>query len=86
MSVSRTPADKKSRDWDPSFLRARREAAIILLAFLFWLGWTVGASWRLGYRSGPGELETVIGFPSWVFWGVLAPWCAATLFSVVFAL
>ena len=68
------------------FLRARREAAIVLVAFVLWLVWTVGVSWRLGYHWKPGEVEMFFGFPSWVFWGVLVPWISATLFSVIFAL
>ena len=74
------------RDWDPTFLQARREAVLVLLAFLFWLCWTVGACWRLGYRSPQEQIELILGFPSWVFWGVLVPWIAATVFSVAFAL
>jgi hypothetical protein len=27
----------------------------------------------------------VLGLPSWVFWGVLTPWLAASLASIVFA-
>ena len=30
--------------------------------------------------------STVVGLPSWVFWGVAVPWLAATTFSIVFAL
>ena len=84
--MSNDPPKETPRDWDPRFLRARREAAIVLIAFFVWLCWTVGVSWRLGYQTKPGELDLLFGFPSWVVWGVLLPWISATLFSVVFAL
>jgi hypothetical protein len=68
------------------FLRARREAILILLAFFLWFFWALGASWRLGYHTSSDALELFLGFPSWVFWGVLVPWIAATVWSVAFAL
>ena len=32
------------------------------------------------------DLETVSGFPAWVFWGVALPWLVATAWTIFFAL
>ena len=69
---------------DSGFLRARREAAIILASWAACLVWTIAYSHFFGYRPGPVAL--VIGIPSWVFFGILVPWVAATAFSVWFSL
>ena len=69
---------------DPAFLRARREGAIILIAWAVCMVWTVGASWLLGYTDAPARM--VWGIPGWVFFGVMLPWMAATAFSVWFSL
>ncbi len=72
--------------FDPVFLNARREAWLILIAWVVCLIWTVGYSAVAGYDVPPEEVSFVLGMPSWVFWGVLTPWIAATLFSVWFGL
>ena len=72
--------------YDPAFLRARREAAWILLAWAACLVWTVGYSAWAGYAVPPEAVTLTFGMPSWVFWGVAFPWVAATAFSVWFGL
>ena len=69
---------------DPAFLRARKEAVHILLAWAACLLVTVGISWATGYSG--ASIEPVWGIPGWVFFGVLMPWAAATAFSVWFSL
>ncbi len=66
------------------FLRARREAALILASWAACLLWTIVYSHLYGYQAGPVPL--VLGIPSWVFFGILVPWVAATVFSVWFSL
>ena len=58
---------------------------VILAAFAVCLVWSVTWCYLAGYR-GPGEagLATVLGMPSWVFWGVLVPWLGADLFACWF--
>ncbi|MFO0953976.1 MAG: hypothetical protein U0835_23030 [Isosphaeraceae bacterium] len=34
---------------------------------------------------GAEEIRPVLGMPSWVFWGILAPWAACAVFSIGFA-
>ena len=78
--------DAKPLRYSTSFLRSRKEALWILIAFGFFLAWTVGYSCYTGYGEGSEPLRTVFGLPGWVFWGVLVPWAASLLFSIGFAL
>ena len=48
--------------------------------------WVVGYCWGNGFLDSDEQVALVIGMPAWIFWGVAVPWCAATLFSIVFAL
>ncbi len=75
---------KESETGDAAFRRARREAAIILVAWGVCLAWTIGYSHFFGYDR--SHLQLLWGMPSWVVVGVLFPWVAATAFSVWFSL
>ena len=81
-----TESDSSNTPFDPVFLNARREAWLILMAWAVCLIWTVGYSAVAGYGVPSEEVSIVLGMPGWVFWGVLVPWIAATLFSVWFGL
>lgn len=72
--------------FDPFFLNARREAVIILIAWAVCLIWAVGFSALAGYDVDSDQVSIILGIPDWVFWGVLVPWIAATVFSVWFSL
>lgn len=72
---------------DPVFVHGRREAIVILAAFLVLLVWSVGCCYMLGYSEPSemaGSVSMVLGIPSWVFWGVAVPWIAADLFTIWF--
>ena len=69
----------------PLIVSARREA---LVAVAFWfvvLVWSVGVCTAWGYGRDPKSLTFVLGFPDWVFWGLVAPWAACTAVSGWFA-
>lgn len=84
------------------FRHARREAVVVLLVWAAALLWTVGYCYLRGYSSYPPEswaaqqrlatprtaedFRQIAGLPDWVFVGVLLPWGACTLATVVFAL
>ena len=79
-------AEKDDRSYDPVYVNSTRETTVLLLAFVVFLVWTVGAARWFGY----GTTEQIIGsriwgMPSWVVWSVLVPWGAATLFTFWFA-
>ena len=68
-----------------SFLNAKKEAWIIILAWFVCLVWTVGYAGLAGYQNG-GDVSLVLGMPAWIVWGVMLPWFSATVFSVLFSL
>ncbi len=81
-----TRPDSTETPFDPTFVNARREAGWILVAWAVCLIWTVGYCALWAYDVPPDQIGIILGMPSWVFWGVLVPWIAATLFSIWFGL
>ena len=68
---------------DPVLHSARREA---LLVFAIWLAacvYSIAVCYRLGYGRDATALTYVLGFPDWVFWGIITPWSVCTLLSFV---
>ena len=64
---------------------SRREAFI---SFGIWLGacvYSIGVCYRWGYGRDAATLTYVLGFPDWVFWGVVAPWSVCTALCFVMA-
>lgn len=74
---------------DPIVTSSRREA---LTFFVLWgatLAYTIGYCYTHGYNR---ELDPsldgmtfILGWPDWVFYGVVVPWLVCTAISVVFA-
>ena len=74
------------RSEDPVLKSSRREAVVALVIFIAAFAYTVGYSVLNGY--GPpaeGRLTFVLGFPSWIFWGVVVPWVSCLGLSWWFA-
>ncbi|MFN0195544.1 MAG: DUF997 family protein [Planctomycetaceae bacterium] len=69
---------------DPILVSSRREAVIVLVVFLIALFWSVMTSYTLGYNIKAEELTYVLGFPHWVFWGIIVPWGTMIVFSLLF--
>ncbi len=70
----------------PLLKSARRE---MLGALAIWLAatiYSVGYCWAFGYGRDPQSLTFVLGFPDWVFWGLIVPWGVCTAVSIWFAL
>jgi hypothetical protein len=80
---------------------ARREAWIVFWVWAFALVWSVGWYYLFGYQHDETSLPVrlglaeatpalpptlVLGFPSWVFWGIIVPWMACSVFTVWFGL
>ncbi len=79
-----TPSPKHDRI-DPLVVHARRQALVILAAFVVCLIWSISWCCLLGYpEPDGGPAAKVLGIPSWVFWSVLVPWIAADLFAFWF--
>ena len=82
------------------FRHARREALVVLAVWVVALVWTVGYCWLRGYeraaddalvRSGlaaardADNFQQVLGLPDWVFFGILLPWLACTVFTMLYS-
>lgn len=64
-------------NYDRTFLNARREAFVIILLFGLFATWSLTVSYWLGATESEHAVSvsaTVLGMPSWVFWGVFLPW------------
>ena len=66
--------------------QSRRELWLILLAWLGCALWVISYCSTNGYDLAPEEVSTVLGFPDWVFWGVVTPWMIANAFTFWFCL
>jgi hypothetical protein len=67
---------------DPLLRDARREAVAAVVVWAVALAYTIGFASRFAYGRDPESLAFVLGFPDWVFWGVLVPWAATLLITV----
>lgn len=70
---------------DPVLISARREAWLVFLIWLVACVYSIGVSYRLGYGRDVTTLTYVLGFPDWIFWGVITPWSVCTLLCFVMA-
>lgn len=70
---------------DPVLTSSRREA---LMAFAIWLAacvYSISVCYRFGYGRDPATLTYVLGFPDWIFWGVVTPWTVCTILCFIMA-
>jgi hypothetical protein len=73
------------RPEDPVLRSARREAVVVLVMWLGALTYTVLYCYLYGYNRSLDSLTFVLGFPDWVFWGILTPWAICLILSYLFA-
>ena len=53
-----------------------------MAVFFVWVAacvWSVGVCYRMGYERDADTLAYILGFPDWIFWGVIAPWTTCTV-------
>lgn len=70
---------------DPALKSARREAVAAILVFAVGLVVVLTLSYVLGYRHPRVTPSFILGFPDWVFWGVILPWAAMIVLGFWFA-
>ncbi|MFN9719747.1 MAG: DUF997 family protein [Planctomycetota bacterium] len=71
---------------DPLVQSSLREALIVSS---LWLGaaiWSIGTCYSMGYHRKAEDLRLVLGFPDWIFWGIVIPWTTCTIISIGFGL
>jgi hypothetical protein len=73
------------RSDDPVLESSRREAWGVVIIGLGALVWTLVVCRRYGYGRSYDELRFVLGFPDWVFWGIVLPWGFCLVLSWWFA-
>jgi hypothetical protein len=66
---------------DPVVRDCRREAMVVAIFAVAALVYSVGFCARFGYGRAGEPIRFVLGFPSWVFWGIVAPWGVCVLIS-----
>jgi hypothetical protein len=76
--MSRPPEDPLVRD-------CRREAAAVAVIDIAALANSVGYCAFFGYGREGDPIRFVLGFSSWVFWGIVAPWGVCVLISAWFS-
>lgn len=86
LNQSMTTSTNKNRQFDPTFLHARREAVVIVLLFLTFCCWSIATSYFLGYSTNrPGDTNAIVaGMPAWVFWGIFIPWIGVDVAALWF--
>ena len=68
-----------------SFRQARRELRFQLTTWTLFATWVVGYCGLTAFDAEKPDLDTALGLPGWVVWGVGAPWVVAFVVTVWFA-
>lgn len=65
----------------------------MIVVWLLAMTWTVVYCWLFGYNAGTpatprtaDNLTTFAGFPDWIVYGVIAPWVACSVITVLYGL
>ena len=69
---------------DPVLRSARREALVVFVTWLTAMIYTVTYCYLNGYNRSAESLTFVLGFPDWIFYGIVAPWSVCVAFSFFF--
>ena len=64
---------------------ARREAVVVFVVWVCALAYTVTYCYLNGYDRSVEDLKFVLGFPDWVFWGIVVPWLVCAVISYWFS-
>ncbi len=65
---------------------ARREALLCGVIFVAAITYVIWYCTTHGYGDPPGgELKFVLGFPDWIFYGILCPWAVCTAFAWLYS-
>lgn len=76
---------------DPVLKNSRREAIVIGLTWLAATTYCCGYCYAFGYRReghmlGVADIHPIFGIPSWVIWGIFAPWLVCAVFTFWFGM
>ncbi len=74
-------------EYDTTYLNSLRELYVIIGLFAVFCFWSIFVCYNYGYLSPGeqlGEVSTVLGMPSWAFWGIGLPWLVVDAVAVWF--
>ena len=77
-------ATRTSRSIDPLVHSSFREALLVSGIWLAAMIWSLSVCYSMGYKQTAADLRLVLGFPDWIFWGIVIPWITCTIVSCVF--
>lgn len=66
------------RSEDPVLTSARREALLVLAIWATACVYSISVCYQFGYHRDATTLTYILGFPDWIFWGVVVPWTVCT--------
>jgi hypothetical protein len=69
------------RNDDPLLHSAYREALLVLAIWVSAGVYSVGYCALHGYGRSLDDVRLVMGFPDWIFWGVVVPWVTCAVVS-----
>lgn len=69
----------------PLLKSARREAIAALTIWVIATTYCVCYCTRFAYGRDPASLKFILGFPDWIFWGIVVPWIVSVVVSGLFA-
>lgn len=71
------------RPEDPVLTSSRREALLVLAIWTVACAYSLGVCFTWGYGREAESLTFVLGFPDWVFWGIIVPWTVCTILAFI---
>lgn len=68
------------------YLLCLKELKVGVIATALFISISSIISYLMGYSRDASEVGLVLGFPDWIFWGVLLPWVAIVGFTVFYGM
>lgn len=68
------------------YLLCLKEFKVGVIITALYIALSSAISYVLGYNRDPNSIKLILGFPDWVFWGVLIPWVAIVGFTLIYGL
>lgn len=71
---------------DPVLQSSRRESIFVGILFALAITYATTYCGIFGYGRDWESIRFILGFPDWIFWGVVVPWVFCVLISIWYAL
>ena len=67
------------------FEKCKKEFKVGVISTSIYILTSTIISYFLGYKRNYTSMKLILGFPDWIFYGVLVPWIIIVLFTIVYA-